>query len=393
MVLHEYATHKKELIHIKSVSDKDRSNVYICPDCGETLSFKLHRTRNASHFAHKSDGLCSGGSGGEGELHNSFKNAMFYMLNEAHQSDAPFYTTKICRCSESVKVDLLDDCTEIKMEKYIAAGYCPDITIKGAERDTVIEVVVTHRPDPHCYEYINENNVRAVIVEINEDAKKSLDDKNELTQSKEKNIEILNCDEWNTCESCIEWARTIKENTIRRAKEAELARIKDERIRKIREQQIEATRIAREARLLEEKIAVDEQRKQDDIERNVTVEKNRIIREERNRQNALHDEEKLAEYEQHERENNKRIALLHEKKTNERIKRLAHCESSTLLKGNTEKHMSHSKKMLATIPPDECTKWHTYCIECAQVLICEMVKIPNEMRDNIMKKNSLYYTK
>ena len=398
MVLHEYAIHNEELIHIKSVSDKDRLNVYTCPDCDERLSFKLFRTRNASHFVHKTDNVCSGGNGGgEGELHNAFKNAVFYMLNEARNNELPFHVTKICRCSESVEVDLLDDCTEIRMEKYIADGYCPDITIKGTTRDTVIEVVVTHRPEPHCYEYIEQNDVRAVIIEVTDEVKKSLDDTKKMTQSRENHIEILNCDEWNNCESCVEWARKIKENTIRRAKEAELARIEDVRIRKIREKQIEATRIAREARIEKEKKAAEEQRKKDIIKHNIQAKKNRLKREEtdlisrekRNRQNALHDAERLREYEkEQERETNAR-----ERGAKERNDRVAHCMSSEYLKNCATTHAEHSKMMLSVAPPDGCTNVYKYCIECPLILICDKIQITTDIRDHLTGNNSLYYTK
>lgn len=308
MAQYEYALRDGDMVCIKDLTELDRPDTFICPDCSEELIMNLFRTRNEAHFSHKSDSICAGGNGGggdESELHNTYKNELFFRLKQKLSKNEPYNLTKRCYCDRHVSVDILDDCAELFLEKQLTEGYKPDITIKGKNADTIIEIVNTHKIDAFGLTHIKNENIRTVVINVTQPAKHELKEKGIIPSSI---IDMHNCDAWSKCDECerkkrlAERERELENERRRKREEVERILEKENRLKAERErreklrqmeleikQREEREKIESEKRRIEEEKARNEALRIADIKRKQAEEQEKIDKIEREKARIEHE--------------------------------------------------------------------------------------------------------
>ena len=156
------------LVHI---DDAQKGQKYTCPNCGAELSLRIshiekgqkHHRRN--HFAHKgnSDNHCS-----ESFLHKLFKERCAEYLREKISAKASVTFEWECeKCHEEHKGNLLRKAINVVTEYNL--GVCqPDIALLDSKGNVVIviEVVVSHSPEPAVLEYYNNNKIACLQIKV-----------------------------------------------------------------------------------------------------------------------------------------------------------------------------------------------------------------------------------
>ena len=164
-----YALDKNNsIIHI---NDAVKGEKYKCPSCGSELLLRLskipegqkyHRT---NHFAHKGgiDNHCS-----ESFLHRLFKQKATEFIKSKINAREPFFFEWDCeQCYEHHKGNLLKKAVEV-VEEYDLGVCRPDIALLDTNGDVVIviEVIVTHEPEPEVLDFYNSKRIACLQIRI-----------------------------------------------------------------------------------------------------------------------------------------------------------------------------------------------------------------------------------
>lgn len=158
--------------NLVSIDDVTKGQKYTCPSCGAELSLKIskippgqkHHRRN--HFAHKgnTDNHCS-----ESFLHKLFKERCAEFISNKIAKHEEFYFKCFCEeCFKQHKGNLLKKAEKVVLEYDL--GVCkPDIALldENGKVRIVVEIVVTHKPEPEVLKYYEEKNI--VCLQINVD--------------------------------------------------------------------------------------------------------------------------------------------------------------------------------------------------------------------------------
>lgn len=194
-----YALDKNNsIIHI---NDAVKGEKYKCPSCGSELLLRLskipegqkyHRT---NHFAHKGgiDNHCS-----ESFLHRLFKQKATEFIKSKINAREPFFFEWDCeQCYEHHKGNLLKKAVEV-VEEYDLGVCRPDIALLDTNGDVVIviEVIVTHEPEPEVLDFYNSKRIACLQIRID-----SFDDCKKI-EEKLSSPSFVNLCPTPSCEKC-----------------------------------------------------------------------------------------------------------------------------------------------------------------------------------------------
>ncbi len=159
---------KGELVHIDEAHKNEK---YTCPTCGTELLLRISnipegkKYHRQNHFAHKSgtDNHCS-----ESFLHKLFKEKAVEYIEEmiAKGGELPFRW--LCdKCDEHHSGNLLKKAVKVA-EEHTLESCRPDIALfnKNGEVIIVIEIVVTHKPEPETMKYYDDNKIACIQIKV-----------------------------------------------------------------------------------------------------------------------------------------------------------------------------------------------------------------------------------
>lgn len=157
-----FATRAGKLVHVSEVDPGLREDCF-CPGCGKPLvarkgAIKVH------HFAHDGDHPCNG----ETILHLLAKQLLRERIESALLAGLPIPIRWKCRrCENEHRGDLLKRAKAVQLETGLE-GKVPDLTLIGSSEDAcaVIEVVVTHSPEPEARKTYAARKIPIVEVHI-----------------------------------------------------------------------------------------------------------------------------------------------------------------------------------------------------------------------------------
>ena len=156
------------LVHI---DDAQKGQKYTCPNCGAELSLRISQKSKGekyykrNHFAHKgnADNHCS-----ESFLHKLFKERCAeYLREKISQNASVTFEWKCEKCIEEHRGNLLKKAIKVITEYNL--GICqPDIALLDSNDNVikVIEVVVSHSPEPAVLEYYNNNKIACLQIKV-----------------------------------------------------------------------------------------------------------------------------------------------------------------------------------------------------------------------------------
>lgn len=198
------------LVHI---DDAIKGVRYTCPSCGAELSLKIsqippgQKYHRRNHFAHKgnSENLCS-----ESFLHKLFKDRCAELLREKISKNESLYFEWRCeKCYEIHSGNLLKKAVTVVTE-YNLDVCKPDIALLDINGKVVIviEVVVTHRPEPEVLEYYDKHKIACLQIVVGD-----FDDC-DCIKEKLSNPNCVNICPNPTCEKCGEKMHYVKMVTV-----------------------------------------------------------------------------------------------------------------------------------------------------------------------------------
>ncbi len=153
------------------IEDAQTKKKYRCPNCGSELLLKIskipqgQKNHRRSHFAHKAnpDNHCS-----ESFLHKLFKERCVKYISDKIlvKQDLPF-DWQCHKCGEKHHGNLLKKAVTAIVE-YDMTICKPDIALLDSNGNViiVIEVVVTHKPEPSVLQYYEDNNIACVQINV-----------------------------------------------------------------------------------------------------------------------------------------------------------------------------------------------------------------------------------
>lgn len=160
----------KQLVHI---DDAKKGEKYTCPNCGAELLLKISRIpegqkyHRRNHYAHKgnSDNHCS-----ESFLHKLFKEkCVDYIRQKISDNDKIDFEWHCEQCREEHSGNLLRKAVNVASEYDM--GICkPDIALfdKDGKVIIVVEIVVTHKPEPEVMQYYDENKIACLQIQVDD---------------------------------------------------------------------------------------------------------------------------------------------------------------------------------------------------------------------------------
>ena len=156
------------LIH---VDDAQKGEKYFCPNCGADLLLRTSKIPQGEkyykrkHFVHKgvNDNHCS-----ESFLHKLFKEkCVEYIKEKISNREDLFFEWRCEQCNKNHKCNLLSNGVNVVAEHNLKKCK-PDIAIFDINKNvvTVIEVIVTHRPEEYSLQYYNDNNIFCLQINV-----------------------------------------------------------------------------------------------------------------------------------------------------------------------------------------------------------------------------------
>lgn len=156
------------LVHIDNAQ---KENEYTCPVCRTKLALRISKIpkgekfHRSNHFAHlgSSDNHCS-----ESFLHKLFKNKVTEYINEKITNGEQLPFEWDCeKCEEHHSGNLLKKAVKV-VEEYNLDSYRPDIALldKNNKVIIVIEIVVTHEPEPKTIKYYDDNKIACLQIKV-----------------------------------------------------------------------------------------------------------------------------------------------------------------------------------------------------------------------------------
>ena len=161
-----FAMRSGELIHISKVSSGATTDC-TCPACGELLTVRKGK-RVRHHFAHRAKTNCKP----ETALHRIAKLLLRDGIKRALDDGREVLMTWEClMCGDKHSGNLLRSAKEVGVEETLGERR-PDLTLFGPGRKpiAVIEVVVSHEPDPAAREFYAARSIPVMELHIHTDA-------------------------------------------------------------------------------------------------------------------------------------------------------------------------------------------------------------------------------
>ena len=201
----------RSLVHIDNAT---KGKTYTCPNCDAELLLKISKIpagkkyHKRSHFAHKgnSDNHCS-----ESLLHQIFKEkCVEFISKKIANHEHLFFEWNCEKCEERHKGNLLKKVVRVVSEHDL--GMCkPDIALfdKDGKVIIVIEVIVTHKPEPDVMQYYDENKIACLQIHVNDFA-----DCDKIAEKLSSPNQINICSN-PKCEQCGKIMHSVKMATIR----------------------------------------------------------------------------------------------------------------------------------------------------------------------------------
>ena len=159
-----YGEKDGHLVHIDKVPSGLACNC-VCPVCHGRLIARKGDT-NTHHFAHHHDANCDG----ETLLHHLGKRLLYSRISLAiSRKEAIPFLWRCRECQDVHEGDLTEMATTVALEESLGKIQ-PDVTIFGQERKprVLVEVVVTHEPEPIVWNYADQNDTNMVVFRITE---------------------------------------------------------------------------------------------------------------------------------------------------------------------------------------------------------------------------------
>ena len=159
--------------NLVNIDDAIKGQKYTCPTCGAELSLKISKIppgqkyHRRNHFAHKgnSENHCS-----ESFLHKLFKDRCAELLiDKISKNESLHFEWECEKCFEHHSGNLLKKAARVVTEYDL--GVCkPDIALldNGGKVVIVIEVVVTHRPEPEVLEYYEKQKIACLQIVVDD---------------------------------------------------------------------------------------------------------------------------------------------------------------------------------------------------------------------------------
>lgn len=153
------------------IDNAQKEHKYTCPNCGTDLSLKISKIpegqkyHRRNHFAHKgnSDNHCS-----ESFLHRFFKEKCAkYIQEKISAHGCLFFVWRCKRCGGQHRTNLLEKAVKVVLEYDL--GVCrPDIALFDNNDNLlfVIEIVITHKPEPEVLKYYEDNKVVCLRIKV-----------------------------------------------------------------------------------------------------------------------------------------------------------------------------------------------------------------------------------
>lgn len=118
-----------------------------CVGCDDTVRLRAG-AKNRPHFAHIADAACPGG---ETALHRTTIRVLQQAILDAAENERPYHVHCGCdRCDAERLADLARPGCSIAIDQVLEDGIRPDLLIRSRQGTplAVIEVIVTHEPEP-----------------------------------------------------------------------------------------------------------------------------------------------------------------------------------------------------------------------------------------------------
>ena len=145
---------------------------YFCTVCHNEMIFKNGDIRQ-KHFSHKNTTEnCGGkgGSGGEGYLHETFKNIAFQYIKELIKENKPLGIEYKCIvCNTLHKTNLLGGMKDINIE-YNIENCRPDLALVDINNNIpiIIEIVDKHEPEQNVIDLCNNKRIVLIRYKLND---------------------------------------------------------------------------------------------------------------------------------------------------------------------------------------------------------------------------------
>ena len=158
--------------NLVKIEDAVKGQKFFCPICKAELSLKISKKQpgekyyRQNHFAHKTnqENHCS-----ETFLHKLFKDRCAEMLRDKISKHENFIFEWDCKkCYEHHKGNLLKKATTVIVECDLSVCK-PDIVLLDSDGKVIIvvEIVVTHKPEPEALEYYEKNKIACLQILVN----------------------------------------------------------------------------------------------------------------------------------------------------------------------------------------------------------------------------------
>ena len=162
-----YAIGKTSLGQLVHATDAAKHTPYSCLCCDQPFILRQGQ-RKRPHFAHKA---LTTNCTPETALHHGFKTLLFERIQHHIEQRSPLeFEWKCDKCHGSHRGNLIKKAASVALEHSLGSR-TPDIALlnEAGNPVAVIEVVVTHAPDPEAMVYYGNNNIPVILYALRSD--------------------------------------------------------------------------------------------------------------------------------------------------------------------------------------------------------------------------------
>jgi hypothetical protein len=170
-----YSFAKNEKGEIIAAGSAVKGKKYVCLTCDQELTLrKSEKKLKRPHFSHRQ---LTTNCTPESAIHFAFKTLLYKKIEKSIQKNEAIEITWDCKyCNKQHSGNLLKKAKEIKLEfpikgKFMpenTAYFQPDIVMLDENNRifSVIEVIVTHEPEPELIEFYNKNKITYIFFNV-----------------------------------------------------------------------------------------------------------------------------------------------------------------------------------------------------------------------------------